>query len=66
MELATHISFAVFILSAIALPIVCVIIQRRTRREIQRLSTEYKALIEMHRKSLDDTDKDTPWVNTDA
>jgi hypothetical protein len=55
MELATHISFAVFILSAIALPIVCVIIQRRTRREIKRLSTDYEALIEMHRKSLDDT-----------
>ena len=59
MELVTHISFAVFLLSAIALPIALLVIQRRTRREIKRLSTEYETLLEMHRKSLDDTDTDT-------
>jgi hypothetical protein len=59
MELVTHISFAVFLLSAIALPIALLVIQRRTRREIRRLSTDYEALIEIHRVSLDDTDTDT-------
>ena len=58
MELVTHISFAVFILSAIALPIVFLVVQWRQRREIRRLSTEYETLIELYRKSLDDTETD--------